>query len=141
MRGEEDGGAAGDHALQHLLERAGGDGVYAFEGLVEEEDFWPVNDGCGESQLLLHAVGEVGDEFFGFAGEAHEFEELFAALERGGAVEAVHLANETEVFRGGEAAEEGQAFGYDADLALDFDGVSGEVHSEDLNAAGGGCEQ
>ena len=38
--GEEDGGSAGDHALEHLLEGAGGDGVYAFKGLVEEENLW-----------------------------------------------------------------------------------------------------
>ena len=40
VRGEEDGGAAGDHALKHGFEGAGGDGVDAFEGLVEEEDAW-----------------------------------------------------------------------------------------------------
>ena len=141
MRGEKDGCAAGDHALQHLLEGTGGNGVYALEGFVEKQNFGCVDDGCGQGQLLLHAVREVGDELLGFVGEAHEFEQLFAALEGGGAIEAVHLADETEILGGGEAAEEGEALGDDADLALDFKGVCGEVHAEHLNAAGGGCEQ
>ena len=41
----------------------------------------------------------------------------------------------------GEAAEERQAFGDDADLALDFEGMGGEVEAEDLDVAGGGREQ
>ena len=139
--GEEDGGAAGDHALEHGFESAGGDGVDAFEGLVEEEDFGAVDDGGGEGEFLLHAVGEVGDEFFCFVGEAHELEELGGAGGGGGGVEAVHAADEAEVFGCGETAEEGEAFGDDADLALDFDGVGGGVEAEDLDAAGGGSEE
>jgi hypothetical protein len=139
--GEEDSCAAGDHALQHLLEGAGGDGVDALEGLVEKEDLRPVDDGCGEGELFLHAVREVGDELLGFAGKVHEFEELFAALESGGVVQAVHLADEAQVFGGGEASEESHAFGNDADLALDFERVRGEIEAEDLNAARGGGEQ
>ena len=34
VAGEEDGGAVGDHALEHELEGVGGDGVDALEGLV-----------------------------------------------------------------------------------------------------------
>jgi len=72
--GEEDGGAAGDHVLEHGFEGVGGDGVDAFEGLVEEEDFGTVDDGGGEGEFFAHAVGVVGDEFFWFVGEAHELE-------------------------------------------------------------------
>ena len=46
--GEEDGGAASDHALEHGLESTGGDGVDAFKGLVEEEDAGAVDDRCGK---------------------------------------------------------------------------------------------
>ena len=77
--GEEDRCAAGDHALEHRLESAGGDGVDPFEWLVEEENFGAVDDGSGECELFLHAVGEVGDEFFCFVGESHELEELGGA--------------------------------------------------------------
>ena len=59
----------------------------------------------------------------------------------GGGVEAVHAADEAEIFGCGETAEEGEAFGDDADLALDFDGVGDGVEAEDLDAAGGGGEQ
>src|ERR1035441_8535365 len=91
MRGEEDGGAARDHALQHLLQRAGGDGVDAFEGLVEEEHLGAVDDRGGQRKLLLHAVREVGDQLLVFAGEVHEFEQFFGALLGGGLVEAVQI--------------------------------------------------
>ena len=98
VRGEEDGGAALGHALQHGFERAGGDGVDAFEGLVEEEDSGAVDDGGGERELFLHAVGEVGDELFRLVGEVHEVEEFFGAAVGGFAIEAVHAADEAEVF-------------------------------------------
>ena len=139
--GEKDGRAAGDHALQHGFEGACGDGIDAFEWLVEEEDFRTVDDGGGEGEFLLHAVGEVGDEFFLLAGEAHELEQLLGALEGCGAIEAVHLAYEAEVLGRGETAEERHALGNDADVALELGGVCGEVLAENADAAGGGCEQ
>jgi len=139
--GEEDGGSAGDHALKHGFQSAGGDRVDAFEGFVEEEDFWAVDDGGGECEFLLHAVGEVCDEFLCFVGEGHELEEFGGAGGGGGGVETVHAADEAKVFGCGETAEEGEAFGNDSDLAFDFDGVGGRVKAEDLNAAGGGGEE
>src|SRR5439155_19064074 len=72
--GEEDRGAARDHALEHRLERAGGDRVHSLERLVEEENARAVDDGGGERELLLHAVGVVGDERFRPVGELHEIE-------------------------------------------------------------------
>ena len=57
------------------------------------------------------------------------------------AIEAVHAADEAQVFRGGEAAEKREAFGDDADLALDFEGMGGEVEAEKLDVARGGREQ
>jgi hypothetical protein len=86
-------------------------------------------------------VRVVGDELFGFVGEAHELEELCGAAGGGGAVEAVHAADEGEVFAGGELAEEGHAFGDDADVAFDVDGVIEEVLAEDLDRAGAGGEE
>ena len=141
VRGEEDGGAARDHALKHGFERAGGDGVDAFEGFVEEEDFGAVDNGSGESEFFLHAVGEVGDELFGFVGERHELEQLLGAGGGGGGIEAVHAADEVEVLGCGKTAEEGEAFGDDADLAFDFNGIGEGVEAEDPDAAGGGGEK
>ena len=59
----------------------------------------------------------------------------------GGGVEAVHAADEAEVFGCGEAAEEGEAFGDYADLAFDLDGVGGGIEAENLDAAGGRGEE
>ena len=111
------------------------------KGLVEKEDLGAVDDGGGEGEFLLHAVGEVGDELFGVGGETHEVEQLVGAGCGGGGVQAVHAADEAEVLGGGEAAEEGEAFGDDADLTLELDGVGGEVLAEDLDGARGGGEQ
>ncbi len=141
VRGQEDRGAAGDHALQHRFQCAGGDCVHAFEGLVEKQNLGPVDHGGGEGQLLLHAVGIIGNEFFRLVGELHEFEQLGGALSCGGAVEAVHASGKAEELGAGEAAEQGHAFGHDPDLALDFDGMRVEIDAEDFDASGAGREQ
>ena len=116
-------------------------GVDAFEGLVEEEDARAVDDGGGERELALHAVGEIGDKLFAVVGEAHEVEEFFGSGARGIGVEAVHAADKGEVFGRGETAEKRHALGDDTDLALERDGVLREVFAEDFDAAGGGGEQ
>ena len=43
----------------------GGDGVHAFEGLIEKQNFRTVDHGCRQREFLLHAVGVVGDQFSG----------------------------------------------------------------------------
>ena len=86
-----------------------------------------MDDGCSQRELLLHAVGEVGDQLLLFVGEVHKFEQLFGALQRGGLVEAVHAADEAEILAGGQAAEQRHAFGNDADLALQLSRVPRQV--------------
>ncbi len=100
-----------------------------------------VDDGRRHRELLLHAVGKVGDEFFRFVGEVHEVEQFFGALVGGVAIETVHATDEAEVFGCGEAAEEGEAFRDNADLTLEFERMGGEVEAEELDLAGGGSEQ
>ena len=95
MRGEEDGCAAMNHALQHGFQGAGGDGVDALKRLVEKKDARAVDDGGRKRELFLHAVRKVGDELFAVVGEAHEVEQLGRALPGGGRVEAVHATDET----------------------------------------------
>jgi hypothetical protein len=56
-------------------------------------------------------------------------------------IEAIHAADEAEVLRRGEAAEECEAFGDYADLALDVEGVRGEVQAEEFDVAGGGSQE
>ena len=135
MRGEEDGSAARDHALQHGLEGVGGNGVHSLEGLIEKQHLRPVDDGGGERELLAHAVGVIRDELLRLIGEAHEVQQLGAALLGGGLVEAVHAADEVQVLGRGEFAEERHAFGHDADVALHLNRVREEVFAEDLDAA------
>ena len=100
-----------------------------------------MDDGGGKGELFLHAVGEIGDEFLWLVGEVHEVEELVGALVGGIAFEAVHASDEAKIFRRSEAAEEGEAFGKDADLTFDVEGVGGEVDAEEVDAAGGGSKE
>src|ERR1700751_639649 len=121
MRGKKNRGAARDHALEHRFESAGGDRVHTFEGLIEKKNFRTVDDSGGEGQFLLHAMRVIGNELLGLVGELHEIEEFGGALGGGLTIEAVHAADKIQILRAGEPSEEGHAFGYDADLALDFD--------------------
>src|SRR5262249_18994742 len=106
-----------------------------------KEDARTVNDGGGERELLLHAVRVVSDEGFGAISELHELEEFFGTLASDVAIEAVHLADESEVFGAVEALEEAHALRDDANLALHFDRVGGEIDAEKVHAAGRGSEQ
>ena len=96
----------------------GGDGVHAFERLVEKQHLGPVNHGGGERQLLLHAVREVGHQLARLVGELHEIEQLVGALIGGLAVETVHPADEAQILGRGEAAEQSHALRHHADLTL-----------------------
>jgi len=92
-----------------------------------------VNDGGGQGQLLLHAVGKIGDELFVLVGQLHEFEQFLGAKVGGLLIQAVHAADKSKIFRGGEAAEESHAFRYNADLALELESRCTEGLAKNLN--------
>jgi len=118
-----------------------GDCVNAFEWLVEKKNFGAVDYGGGQGQFFLHAVRVVGDELFGLVGELHEIEKLGSSFRGDFAVESVHAADKIQIFGSGEATEESHAFGNDADLALHFDRVRGEIEAENFDASSGGSEE
>ena len=64
--------------------------------------------------------------------ELHEIEQLGGALRGGVAIEAVHAADEVQIFGAGEASEEGHAFGNDANLAFYVDGILHQIDAENL---------
>ena len=61
--GDEDGGAAGDHAGEREAHAKLGVGVDRGGGLVEDEDAGVVGEGAGEADELLLAGGEGGAAF------------------------------------------------------------------------------
>src|SRR4051812_3833274 len=140
MGSEKDGRAAGDHALQHRLQRAGSDGVHAFEGLVEEENLRAMDHSCGHGELLLHSVRVVRDKLFGLVGELHELEQLDGALGGGLAIKTVHASGIAQEFSSGQAAEQSHSFGNDADLALHLDRIRIEIDTQNLDPPGSGGE-
>src|ERR1700733_14260405 len=141
MGGQENCCAVANHSLQHGLESAGGDGVHTFERLVKKKHARTVNDGGGHGQLLLHAVRIIGDERFGTIAELHEIEEFGGALRCGLAIEAVHAADEIEIFGAGEPSEKREALRDDADLALHGDRIFFKVDPKNSDAAFAGSEQ
>src|SRR5271168_342859 len=123
------------HASEQRFQRTRCERIDAFEWLVEKKDARSVDHSSGERQFFLHAVRIVGDDGFGAVGELHEFEQLFGAPARGGAVESIHAANKIEILGTGQAFEKPHAFGDDTDLTLYFDGVRGKIQAQKLNAA------
>src|SRR5262249_2046980 len=65
MGGKKDGAAMRDESLQEPFERCRGDGVDAFERLIQEENGRTVYDGGSQRRLFLHAVGIVSHQLVG----------------------------------------------------------------------------
>lgn len=86
--GEHDGAARCDVGRQDLADDLGGDGVDGFEGFVEDEEGWAVDEGLGEEDFFGHAGGVVGNEAVAGVGEVEDGEEFFGALVDGGWVHA-----------------------------------------------------
>ena len=61
--GDQDAGAACDHAREGEADAVFGLGVDRAGGLVEDEDRWRVGEGAGEGDELLLAGGEGGSAF------------------------------------------------------------------------------
>ena len=135
VRGEKDRSPTSNHALKHGFQGAGGDRIDAFEGFVKKKDLGAVDYGGCEGQLFLHAMGIVGDELARLIGELHEVEELRGAPRADVAIEAVHSADERQVLRSGEPAEESQSLGHDADLPLHIDNLALEVQPQNFDSA------
>ena len=74
-------------------------------------------------------------------GELHEIEQLLGALVGGLAIEAIHAADEAQIFGRGEPAEQGHAFRHNADLALQVERAGGERLAENLDRSRAGLEQ
>ena len=101
MGGEKNRGAPCNHALEHSLQSARGDGIHGFEWLVEEENLRPVDHRCGQRELFLHSVRVVGNEFLRLVRQLHELEQFSCPLRCRLAVKAVHAADEVQIFRAG----------------------------------------
>src|SRR5260370_35946138 len=110
--------------------------MHTSEGLVEKENAWPVNHSRSESEFLLHDVGIVRNHGLGPIGKLHEIEQLVSAALGCRAVQPVHLADELQILRAGQALEEAHAFGHNANLAFYLDRIRGKIESKKLHAAG-----
>src|ERR1700723_2548839 len=141
MRGEEDGCAAMDHSLQHRLQGARSDRVHTLERLIEEEHFRSMDYGCGEGQLLLHAVRKIGHQLFGLVGQIHKLQQLFGTVVGGFAIQPIHASDKAKVLSGSESTEKRHSFRHHTDLPLQVEGTGSEALPQNLNPPGAGFEQ
>ena len=106
--GDEDRGAGlsvvlGEHVLQDVLRR----GVEEVEGLVEDDQLRTVEEGGDDAHLLLVTCGEVADELLVAEDlSGSEALELLQALVDGLLRHVGDLAQEGEIFLGGEEVDE-----------------------------------
>lgn len=89
--------------LRHdLFQLMGGQGIQPHKGLVHEDQLGIVEQGGDEGDLLLHAVGAVGDGLGQVVGHAQE---LAILPDAGGAVclgHAVYVGHKVQVLQAGE---------------------------------------
>src|SRR5262249_52711050 len=117
------------------------DGVEADGGLVEDEDFGPMEHGLGDFEAANHSAGIVLDQLIGSVEEAHEAQGFVDALLAQGAGKAVELGGELEVLVAGEAAVGGENLGHVTDVPAHVLGSFDDVEASDHGGAGGRRKQ
>ena len=83
----------------------------------------------------------VGNHGLGPIGELHEIKQFLRAALGCRAVETIHPADELQILSTRQTLEKSHAFGHNADLAFNFDGISGKIHAQKLDTAGSWREQ
>ena len=124
--GDEDAGAAGDHAGESGADAELGVGVDGAGGLVEDEDAGAVGEGAGEGDELLLAGGERGAAFEDGFGE--------------GAGEGADEVGYVDFFGGVFYFLVGDPVGAEADVLGDGAGEEEGVLEDDAEAAAEGGE-
>jgi hypothetical protein len=79
VAGEDDGLAAAPEFEDEVLDLPGADGVQARGGLVEDEEFGVVDQGLGDADAPLHALGVLADGPVLGVGQADHVQQLVDA--------------------------------------------------------------
>ena len=124
--GDEDAGAAGDHAGEGEADAVFGVGVDGAGGLVEDEDGGRVGEGAGEADELLLAGGEGGAAFADGLVEAGR--------------EGADEVGDVDFFGGVLDVFVGDPAGAEADVVGDGAGEEERVLEDDAEAAAEGGE-
>jgi hypothetical protein len=136
---EDDGGSAVGEGDNEIFDFAAADGVEAGGGFIEDDEFRVIDEGLGEADTALHALGEFPDEAAVDIIEADHFEELCATAVAFGGGQVEEAAEEVDGFPGVEVAVEVGFLGEVTDSAFSGD-VSGGV-TEYFDMAAGGVEE
>ena len=103
--------------------------------LVKKENTGAMEQGDKEVELALHAAREVFDAFVQVGAEVEAVRiRVDAFAERAGG-QAVHVAEEVKVLRGGEFGIEGNVLRHDADQRTDAGTVATYIEAAEMHRA------
>ncbi len=139
MGGEEDGLAAAAKFDDEVFDLPGADGIEAGGGLVEDEEVGVVDEGLGEPEASLHALGILADGAEAGPAEPDHVDEFIGAVESDASREFEEFAVVVEGLLGVEERVEVGLFGEVSDALLDADVGGGLPENE--NTTGGGAEE
>ena len=140
--GDEDAGAAFDHAFERAADAQLGVGVDAGGGLIEDEDARVVSKGAGEVDELLLAGGErvtaLEDGLVELAGQGvNEIEDIDVACCAAQVGVCDGVVAEADIFRDG-AGEEKRILQNDGEVPAEFgEVVLAQVNAIDEDLSGG----
>ena len=123
--------------LQVLPEVATRARIEAGGRLVEQQNRRMMQQSLGQFETALHAAGKVLGFFFRAIGESDAGEHLGHARLQCAAAQSVDVANQHQVFFGGELDVDALFLEDHADLVADSAGVLGDIASHDERASAG----
>jgi hypothetical protein len=135
--------SARDITRQHVADHARCDGIDSLERLIKKQQVRIRQERGRERELLFHPVGILERQLFLFPLQAQEPEQVVAAAADRSGGDAVHPADERQIFRAGQVIEECQVFGNHADVPLRLQSFFGDRHvpTEDGDLPGAGSQQ
>ena len=129
VRGDKDGDALVGGAVNKLPEASAGHGVHATRRFIEKDHPRLVEDGDGESQLLLPAQGKGADQRVALGLEAQLAEHLVGLAGDVPLLQAIDAAEEAQVLPHLQVLVEGELLAHVADVPLHLLGPGGDVEA------------
>ena len=139
--GGEDDGAVLAQSLDDVADLDDLLGIQTDGGLVQDQDLGIADEGLGEADTLLIALGQVADHPGVVLLQAHQLADL---ADMGGALQLaggdLQVKNKVQVFRYGHVQVQGRLLRQVADLPLGGDRILQNVDAADAGGAGAGGE-
>jgi hypothetical protein len=135
LRGQQDGRALGDEALDRLPQADAAARIQPGRRLVEEQHRRVRDQRGREVEPAAHAAGVGLGHALGCVGELEALEQLAGAGRRGLAAHAVEAADHHEVLLAGQVLVDGGVLAREPDLGAQRAGVADDVEARHAGAA------